>query len=194
VASRPEKPICVRSSTLGLRKIAAKDSNSAECPITIGVLHKNRRKLRDCFKTEENPVMSEAEAEKNQRPQFRNINISQIIGYRLPLAGFISILHRISGLLMFLLLPFILFLLDTSLVSESSFEYFQGITSNWFVKLIILALSWAYLHHFCAGIRHLIMDNHIGLDKDSARKSAVGVFAISLPLALVVALKLFGAF
>lgn len=138
--------------------------------------------------------MSEAEAEKNQRPQFRNIHISQIIGYRLPLAGFISILHRISGLLMFLLLPFILFLLDTSLVSESSFEYFKGITSNWFVKLIILALSWAYLHHFCAGIRHLIMDNHIGLDKDSARKSAVGVFAVSLPLALVVALKLFGAF
>ncbi|MEB0164373.1 succinate dehydrogenase, cytochrome b556 subunit, partial [Glaciimonas sp. CA11.2] len=104
------------------------------------------------------------------------------------------ILHRISGLLMFLLLPFILFLLDTSLVSEGSFEYFKGITSNWFVKLIILALSWAYLHHFCAGIRHLVMDNHVGLDKDSARKSAVGVFAISLPLALVVALKLFGAF
>ncbi|QRX82332.1 succinate dehydrogenase, cytochrome b556 subunit [Glaciimonas sp. PAMC28666] len=138
--------------------------------------------------------MPEVEAEKNQRPQFRNIHISQIMGYRLPLAGFISILHRISGLLMFLLLPFILFLLDTSLVSEGSFEYFKGITSNWFVKLIILALSWAYLHHFCAGIRHLVMDNHIGLDKDSARKSAVGVFAISLPLALVVALKLFGAF
>ena len=138
--------------------------------------------------------MSEAEAEKNQRPQFRNINLNQLIGYRLPLAGFVSILHRISGLLMFLLLPFILFLLDTSLVSETSFEYFKGITSNWFVKLVILALSWAYLHHFCAGIRHLIMDNHIGLDKDSARKSAVGVFAVSLPLALLVALKLFGAF
>ncbi|PUA18952.1 succinate dehydrogenase, cytochrome b556 subunit [Glaciimonas sp. PCH181] len=138
--------------------------------------------------------MSEAEAEKNQRPQFRNINLNQLIGYRLPLAGFVSILHRISGLLMFLLLPFILFLLDTSLVSETSFEYFRGITSNWLVKLIILALSWAYLHHFCAGIRHLIMDNHIGLDKDSARKSAVGVFAVSLPLALLVALKLFGAF
>jgi len=135
-----------------------------------------------------------SEAAKPNRPQFRNINITQIVGYRLPLAGIISILHRISGLLMFLLLPFILFLLDKSLVSESSFEYFKGFTSNWFVKLVILALSWAYLHHFCAGIRHLVMDNHIGLDKDSARKSAAGVLVVSVPLALIVALKLFGAF
>ncbi|SFB71785.1 succinate dehydrogenase, cytochrome b556 subunit [Collimonas sp. OK412] len=135
-----------------------------------------------------------SEAAKPNRPQFRNINITQIVGYRLPLAGIISILHRISGLLMFLLLPFILFMLDKSLVSESSFEYFKGFTSNWFVKLVILALSWAYLHHFCAGIRHLVMDNHIGLDKDSARKSAAGVLIVSVPLALIVALKLFGAF
>lgn len=135
-----------------------------------------------------------SEAAKPNRPPFRNINITQIVGYRLPLAGVISILHRISGLLMFLLLPFILFLLDKSLVSESSFEYFKGFISNWFVKLVVLALTWAYLHHFCAGIRHLIMDNHIGLDKDSARKSAAAVLMVSLPLALVVALKLFGAF
>jgi succinate dehydrogenase / fumarate reductase, cytochrome b subunit len=135
-----------------------------------------------------------SEAAKPNRPQFRNINITQIVGYRLPLAGIISILHRISGLLMFLLLPFILFMLDKSLVSESSFDYFKGFTSGWFVKLVILALSWAYLHHFCAGIRHLVMDNHIGLSKDSARKSAASVLIISLPLALIVALKLFGAF
>lgn len=135
-----------------------------------------------------------SEAAKPNRPQFRNINITQIVGYRLPLAGIISILHRISGLLMFLLLPFILFMLDKSLVSESSFEYFKGFTSGWFVKLVILALSWAYLHHFCAGIRHLVMDNHIGLSKESARKSAASVLIISLPLALIVALKLFGAF
>jgi succinate dehydrogenase / fumarate reductase cytochrome b subunit len=134
-----------------------------------------------------------SEATKN-RPQFRNIHITQIVRYRLPLAGMISILHRISGALMFLLLPFILFLLDKSLFSEISFDYFKGITSHWFVKLIILALSWAYLHHFCAGIRHLVMDLHFGLNKDSARKSAASVFAISLPLAVLVALKLFGAF
>lgn len=135
-----------------------------------------------------------SEAVKPDRPQFRNINITQIVGYRLPLAGIISILHRISGLLLFLLLPFILYLFDKSLVSESSFAYLAGFASHWFVKLIILALSWAYLHHFCAGIRHLVMDNHIGLDKDSARKSAAGVLLISIPLALIVALKLFGVF
>jgi len=131
---------------------------------------------------------------KPSRPEFRNIHISQIMTYRLPLAGVVSILHRISGLLMFLFLPFILYLLDQSLVSESTFEYFRSLTSGWFVKLIILALSWAYLHHFCAGLRHLIMDNHIGLDKEGARKSATGVLAVSLLLAALVALKLFGVF
>jgi succinate dehydrogenase / fumarate reductase, cytochrome b subunit len=135
-----------------------------------------------------------SEAVKPERPEFRNIHITQIARYRLPLAGMISILHRISGFLMFLLLPLMLFLLEKSLTSEISFDHFKGITSGWCMKLVILALSWAYLHHFCAGIRHLVMDNHIGLDKDSARKSAVGVFAVSLPLAALVALKLFGAF
>ena len=134
------------------------------------------------------------DAVKNSRPEFRNIHITQLANYRLPLAGFLSILHRVSGALMFLLLPFVLYLLEQSLTSEISFEYFKGITSGWFVKLVILALSWGYLHHFCAGIRHLMMDNHIGVDKDSARKSAVVVFSISLPLAGLVALKLFGAF
>ena len=135
-----------------------------------------------------------SEAAKPKRPQFRNIGITQIAAYRLPLAGVVSILHRISGLLMFLMLPFILYLLDHSLLSEISFDYFKGFTSNWFVKLIILALSWGYLHHFCAGIRHLIMDKHIGLDKVSARKSAASVLVVSLTLAVLVALKLFGAF
>jgi succinate dehydrogenase / fumarate reductase, cytochrome b subunit len=129
----------------------------------------------------------------SERPQFRNIHVTQLAQYRLPLAGFVSILHRVSGLLMFLLLPFILFLLDKSLTSEISFEYFKGYTSGWFVKLIILALSWAYLHHFCAGVRHLVMDTHMGLDKDSARKSAIGVLGVSVALAALVAWKLFGA-
>ena len=134
------------------------------------------------------------DAVKNSRPEFRNIHISQIANYRLPLACLLSILHRVSGALMFLLLPFVLYLLEKSLTSEGSFEYFMGVTSGWLIKLIILGLSWAYLHHFCSGIRHLIMDNHIGVDKDSSRKSAIVVFAVSLPLAGLVALKLFGVF
>lgn len=135
-----------------------------------------------------------SDALKTGKPQYRNINIFDIVHYRLPLAGIISILHRISGMLMFVLLPFILLLLDKSLMSEISFEYFKGIASHWFVKLLILALSWAYLHHLCAGVRHLFMDVHIGLQKETARKSAVIVLCVSLPLTALVALKLFGVF
>jgi succinate dehydrogenase / fumarate reductase cytochrome b subunit len=128
------------------------------------------------------------------RPQMRNIRITQIVTYRMPFAALVSITHRISGFLMFLLLPFILFLLDKSLTSEISFEYLKGFTSHWFVKLVILGVSWAYLHHLCAGIRHLSMDLHFGLSKDGCRRSAVAVFSVSIPLAMLVALKLFGVF
>lgn len=135
-----------------------------------------------------------SEAAKKSRPQFSNIHITQIAHYRLPLAGLVSILHRISGFLMFLLLPFVLYLLERSLTSESTYEYMRGFVSHWFVKLIILALSWAYLHHFSAGIRHLFMDMHMGLSKEGSRHSAASVLAISLFLTLLVALKLFGVF
>jgi succinate dehydrogenase / fumarate reductase cytochrome b subunit len=135
-----------------------------------------------------------SEAAKKSRPQYSNIHITQLVNYRLPLSGLVSILHRISGFLMFLLLPFVLYLLERSITSEISFDYLRGFASHWFVKLIILALSWAYLHHFIAGIRHLFMDMHVGLSKEGARNSAATVLAISLFLALLVALKLFGVF
>lgn len=128
------------------------------------------------------------------RPVHRNINITQIVAYRLPAAGIASILHRISGALMFLLLPFVLYLFDRSLTSVGTFDTFRAFTSNWFVKLVVLALVWAYLYHFTAGIRHLFMDVHLGLDKASSRNSALTVFAISTVLWLAFALKIFGAF
>ena len=130
---------------------------------------------------------------KNLKSIYTNIHITQLMHYRLPLAGVVSILHRVSGALMFLLLPFVLYLFDKSITSEISFNYLQGYVRHWSVKLAILALSWAYLHHLCGGIRHLIMDSHIGLTKEGARKSARIVFAVSLPLTALVALKLFGA-
>ena len=136
-----------------------------------------------------------SEAQKKNRPEFRNINaFKNLPYYRWPMASLVSGGHRFSGLVLVLLLPFILYLFDKSLTSEISFEYLKGFTSGWFVKLVILMLAWLYLHHFCAGIRHLLADIHIGLDKDSARKSAVSVFAISVPLAALVGLKLFGVF
>lgn len=134
------------------------------------------------------------EVPKKERPQFRNIHVTELSNYRLPLAGVVSILHRISGLMMFALLPFVLYLLELSIRSEMSFSYFQGIASNGFVKLILLALVWGYMQHFCAGVRHLFMDLHFGIDKDSARKSAATVLLVSLPLTALVGLKLFGVF
>lgn len=95
---------------------------------------------------------------------------------------------------MVVLLPFILYLFDLSITSEISFAYLAGFASHWFVKLLILALSWAYLHHFCAGVRHLAMDMHMGLSKESAGKSARSVLFVSVPLAVLVAFKLFGGF
>ena len=85
--------------------------------------------------------------------------------YRLPPAGIVSILHRVTGALLFLLLPFIIWLFDTSVTSEISYDRFTsafnaglGFIPGWFVKLVVLALIWAYLHHFIAGLRHLWMD------------------------------------
>lgn len=132
---------------------------------------------------------------KKSRPEFRNIHVFENLPkYRLPLAGFVSIFHRISGFLLFMLLPFILCVLDRSLRSADSFNSIHDVVSPWYVKLVILALSWAYLHHFCAGVRHLFMDMHYGLDKVTARHTSAAVFVISLPLAALVGLKLFGVF
>jgi len=133
--------------------------------------------------------------QRGARPEFRNIHVTQIARYRMPLAAWVSILHRISGALMFLVgLPFVLYLFQQSLVSELSFENYRAIVSHWFARLVLLGLIWAYLHHFCAGLRHLLMDLDIGVDKAAGRTSAAIVLAISLTLTLVIALKLFGLF
>lgn len=134
-----------------------------------------------------------SEAAKN-RPQFRNIHITDLANYRMPLAAIVSIMHRISGAFIFLMLPFLLYLLDKSLTSEDTYEYFHGYLEHASVKIAVVLLAWAYLHHFCAGLRHLIMDMHISADKDGARKSAAAVLIVSIPLAALVALKLFGVF
>jgi succinate dehydrogenase / fumarate reductase cytochrome b subunit len=127
-------------------------------------------------------------------PEFRNIHVFDLMKYRLPWAGKVSILHRVSGLLMFILIPFVLYLLDKSITSEISFETFKAVMAHPIVKLIVLALIWSYLHHFCAGIRFLTLDLHKGIDKYSAAKSAVGALVVSLSLTAVCAAKLFGLF
>jgi succinate dehydrogenase / fumarate reductase cytochrome b subunit len=140
--------------------------------------------------------MSEAvkEVPKKERPEFRNIHITELPNYRLPPAGWVSILHRVSGAGLFLFLPFLLYLFQKSVQSEMTFEHFKGILENPLVKLVLLGLIWAYMQHFCAGVRHLFMDVHVGIEKDSSRQSAVTVLAVSLFLTALAGLKLFGAF
>lgn len=132
---------------------------------------------------------------KDDRPRYRNLDIAQILlSYRLPPPGIVSILHRISGALLFLSLPFLLFLFRQSLTSESSFAAMAALARSWPIRIVILVLSWAYLHHFCAGVRHLFMDFHFGMGKETGRQTAIWVLAVSLALTLVVALKLVGVF
>jgi succinate dehydrogenase / fumarate reductase cytochrome b subunit len=130
----------------------------------------------------------------SKRPEFRNIHISQITGYRLPPAGLVSILHRVSGALLFLLLPWMLWLFDLSLISEVSFARLSAYASHWLVKIGLLFVIWAFLHHVVAGIRYLLLDLHLGIAKSRATQSALAVFYVSLPLASLAGLRLFGVF
>ena len=135
-----------------------------------------------------------------KRPEFRNIKaLKDLPTYRLPAAGWVSILHRVSGALTFLLLPFIIWMFDMSISSEISFAKFTsvftlglGFVPGWFMKLVVLALIWAYLHHFIAGVRHLWMDVNHAVSKEFGKSSAVTVLALSLGLTLVLGAKLFG--
>ena len=137
-----------------------------------------------------------------KRPEFRNINaLSDLPTYRLPAAGWVSILHRISGALMFLLMPFIIWLFDNSLTSEISYARFTaafnqglGFVPGWLVTLVVLALIWAYLHHFIAGVRHLYMDAAHAVSKEFGKSSAVVTLGLSLGLTVVLGAKLFGLY
>lgn len=137
-----------------------------------------------------------------KRPEFRNINaLSDLPSYRLPAAGIVSILHRISGVVMFLLLPFVVWLFDTSVSSEISFAKFTaafnvgiGFVPGVLVKLITLAIIWAFLHHIVAGLRHLYMDVCHAVTKEFGKSSAVFTLIVSLGLTAALAAKLFGLY
>ncbi|MDO9238050.1 MAG: succinate dehydrogenase, cytochrome b556 subunit [Aquabacterium sp.] len=144
-----------------------------------------------------------ADNAKPPRPVFRNIHVTDIVGYRLPPAGIVSILHRISGVVLFLLMPFIIWMFDTSVTTEISYDEFtsiftagcaDGLIPGWFFKLIALGLIWAYLQHFIAGVRHLIMDATHRVSKEQGHSTAVITLALSLGLTVVLGAKLFGLF
>ena len=128
------------------------------------------------------------------RPVFRNIHVLDIIKYRLPLAGIVSILHRVSGAVMFLLLPFIIWMFDTSISTEQSYERFTAVflgSTGWFFKLVALALIWAFLHHLLAGLRHLWMDATHAVTLRFGRLSALATLGLSVLLTLAVGVKIF---
>ena len=147
--------------------------------------------------------MSESATTAKKRPEFRNINaFTDLPTYRLPAAGIVSILHRISGAIMFVLMPFIIWMFDTSISSEISFARFKGAFNVGMLglpgiiwKLVALALIWAYLHHSIAGLRHLWSDtHHSAVSKEFGKNSALTTLVISISLTLVLGAKLFGLY
>lgn len=138
-----------------------------------------------------------------KRPEFRNINaFKDLTTYRMTPAAWVSILHRASGAILFLLLPLVLWLFDTSVSSEISFGRFKaafeiglGFVPGWFLKLAVLGLIWGYLHHMIAGMRHLWMDiSHDAVTKQFGKSSAIFTLIVSIGLTVVLGAKLFGLY
>jgi succinate dehydrogenase / fumarate reductase cytochrome b subunit len=143
-------------------------------------------------------VTSLKEQALKRQPVYRNIHVTDLTTYRLPPAGWVSILHRISGAAMFLLLPFTIWMFDASLTSEVSYEQFTAVFASgaaglpgWLWKLVAFALIWAYLLHFCAGLRHLWMDATHEVGLAFGRTSALVVIVFSTVVAFALGFKLF---
>ena len=144
-------------------------------------------------------VNTSARPSAKQRPG--TMRLVHALQYRLPLAGVVSILHRASGAMMFALLPLIIWFFDVSLTSEITFERFTsafefgiGFVPGVLVKVVVLGLIWAFLHHFIAGVRHLWMDATHSVSKEFGRRSAVVTLAASVLLTLLLGAKLFGLY
>ena len=138
-----------------------------------------------------------------KRPEFRNINaFKDLTTYRMTAAAWVSILHRASGAILFLLLPLVIWLFDTSVSSEYSFARFKsafgaglGFVPGWFLKLVVLGIIWGYLHHMIAGMRHLWMDvSHEAVNKQFGKSSAIFTMVVSISLTLALGAKLFGLY
>jgi succinate dehydrogenase / fumarate reductase cytochrome b subunit len=119
------------------------------------------------------------------RPKF--LDLTKI---RLPVPGFVSILHRISGAALFLFAGVLLYLLQESLASPESYVRFRAVADHWLVKLFLTGMLWAFLHHFFAGIRFLLLDVDIGSELGTTRAMSWGVLGTSLVLTVVLGVHL----
>ncbi len=117
---------------------------------------------------------------QKQRP--KHLDLAKI---RLPVPGIVSILHRISGVALFFFLPLLIYFLHGSLSSADSFETYRAVVGNPLVKIVLLGLLWAFLHHVCAGVRFLFLDVHKGLELETARATAKTVLVVSLALTVI---------
>ena len=120
-----------------------------------------------------------------QRPVFL-----EIPAIRLPIPGIVSILHRISGVILFIMLPVLLYVLAGTLSREAAFESYQSFVSNPLVKIGLIGFLWANIHHRCAGNRYLLLDAHKGLDLETARLTAKIVLVAALVLTLILGVVL----
>ena len=122
------------------------------------------------------------------KPRPVYLNLARI---RLPLPGIVSILHRISGAGLFLVgLPLLLYAVQTSLASPQSFESLRSLAATPIAKIILIGLVWAYLHHFCAGLRYLLLDVHQFIELRPARQSSAVVLIASLALTILIGIRL----
>ncbi len=116
------------------------------------------------------------------RPKYYDLNL-----LNLPAPGLLSILHRITGAVMFLaLIPLLLFILQQTLKSESGFMQWKALFAHPIAKLVMLGFIWAYLHHFLAGIRYLLLDLDVGVEKAPAQQSARVVNVLGIAGALII--------
>ena len=120
------------------------------------------------------------------RPVFLNL-----VAIRQPLPAVVSILHRISGALLFAVgIPLLLWFVQASLASNDGFDAAFRPFSSWFGKLVLLGIAWAYIHHLLAGLRHLALDLHLGVDLAPARTASAIVMVVAVLLTLIVAVRL----
>lgn len=125
--------------------------------------------------------------QKTNRPVYLDITV---LGRQQPVPAIVSILHRISGVLLFVSLPLLLWLLAGTLRDAGAYADYRAFVANPIVKLGLLVLLWAYLHHFCAGIRFLFLDAHKGLALPTARLTAKIVLISALALTLILGVVL----
>ena len=120
-----------------------------------------------------------------KRPKYLNL-----FRIRLPIPGIVSILHRVSGFGLFILLGLLLWVFQVSLSSQEGFEEVSGYFNLWLVKIVLIGVIWAFAHHLIAGIRFLLLDLHVGVELFTARLSSALVLASSAVVTLYFAVVL----